>query len=514
MTQGALSNGGATPLDVWIHRHGPLPPSQALLVVLYVCSRLSSMPDSELGAAVASLTPRHIVRRPGADWEWQPASSTSVRAAAIDRQAFVFTRLGAILFYVLSGKTLDGGGDDQALRTELLALRPDLHPAVVDVTVRAVTADHSRRLTLEALSSELRQLIGVTSTSRGAVPRARRWLARGAVAVFVIAAAWLVGARAGAFRDSHGLTAEETDLLDVLTESSHVYALMDEHTASVIQHQHIRRLWSAWLSPEDPRLMLITAHEAWVKGLADDLFSAEQLLADAPRGFAERLGAQPPYTRAVRLNLAAVLEARGAHAEAAALRAEADLGTRALLLGGKRATDVAEWVPTGPGVIAHVAPLGPDAEGFRRASARFVKPLTSAQRLVGERRGWRLHLVARNACDVSVDIGNIPRRMSLAAVRDVDRSWQVDVRGLDAPIKVRHADAPALAVSVIANAAGEITVRWGDDEQTRRIDIASAIPAPPYMLSFNDRMACAVVWLEIPVPWRAADVHAMIATPR
>jgi hypothetical protein len=302
-----------------------------------------------------------------------------------------------------------------------------------------------------------------------------------------------------------GLTRDEVTLVDVHTEASESLAVIDEHTASLLLHQQLRRLWSARVEPADPRLVSIAVHEAWVRTLAGDFLTAEQLLNDAPRAFLREFGERHPYTRGARLALAAVLEKRGATREAAAaLRADAERTTRELLEDVRRAADVAPDLPIGPGVFAHMAPSVPEREGFRQTPDGFEAPLTSVQRLVAGRSGWRLHVIARDACHVSVDVGAVPRRVTLNVARAPDSSWQVDVAGVTPAVTLRQEPAPSASLAIVASATGDLEVKLGETIQRSQIEIAQRLPDPPYVLAFRGESAasaCTLVWLEIPVPF-------------
>ena len=62
-------------------------------------------------------------------------------------------------------------------------------------------------------------------------------------------------ARPGDRLATHGLTRDETTLTDIYTEASETFAVIDEHTASLLLHQQLRRLWGPQVHPDDARLM-------------------------------------------------------------------------------------------------------------------------------------------------------------------------------------------------------------------------------------------------------------------
>src|SRR6185436_9600226 len=95
-------------------------------------------------------------------------------------------------------------------------------------------------------------------------------------------------------------------------------------------YQSLVPLWRTRLPPDDPRLTWNAAHEAWVRALAGDRFTTEQILTDVSDWLPRSLGDAHPYARAVRLALADTLDARGAAVEAAALRKQVATATRGL----------------------------------------------------------------------------------------------------------------------------------------------------------------------------------------
>lgn len=357
-------------------------------------------------------------------------------------------------------------------------------------------------MTLSSFAADLRQALGMEHESERR--RSRRLLKLPGAAALVATMAlglWWTAAPGDTSRlETHGLTSEETVLLDVATESAESFALIDEHTAAIQHYQEIARWWQARVAPEDPRIAWNLAHEAWVRTLAGDRLTAEQLLNDAPGWMARELGDRHPYTRAVRLGLAATLEARGAP-EAASLRAQAEDATRALLQGTGDEPQRVNDVPAPPGVLAHVAPNPPEREGFRRAGeGRYFKPLTSMQRWNAGRQGWRLHIVAHGTCRASFVTGTAPRFVAVNAMRTADKSWRVRVEGTKPEMTLHATVAETVGVSLAANSSGPLRATVGGAKTlSSSIDTTSPPPNPPYTFTF-DGAGCAVVWLEIPFP--------------
>jgi hypothetical protein len=423
----------------------------------------------------------------------------------------VIERIGGVLFYAVAGHPLaDAFADAPSLHRRLRSLRPDLSSAAAELIVQAVCARRSGLRTLDAFTRQLRHALGIAVQSER--PRPRRSIAMigaaAALAALVTSAGWM-RARASDRAGSHGLTASETALIDITEETAQGLALMDEHTAAIQEYQQLARWLSLRTAPDDPRLAWNSLHEAWVRTLRGDRLTTEQLLgsiaiqAGASGGATSRLeaalGGNHPYTRAARLELAATLDARGATTQAAALRKQSEDTARELIgdarsrLGG---------VPAPPGVVAHLAPNAPEHEGFRRADDdSFFVPLTSIQRMLAGRDGWRLHLTARGACLASVVIGNLPRRVSVEAARTTTGSWQLRVGGVNPPLAIETAPADTASISLIA-AGASLEARSSDGQTaTSRIDEAAAAPHVPYSMTFGDPDACRLVWLEIPVPY-------------
>jgi hypothetical protein len=326
-------------------------------------------------------------------------------------------------------------------------------------------------------------------------------------AVIVPVLAWLwTASRTRQHVEGNDLTTRETALLDIATEGAASFALIDEHSAANQLYQQVSRLWQTRLAPDDPRLALIEAHEGWVRTLAGDRLTTEQLFGNKPSWLGSQLGDRHPYTRMVRLALATTLEARGETAQAIVLRAEAERGTRDLLrdTGLPLAFDPD---PVPPGLLAHVAPNAPAREGFRGApDGGFFAPLTSTQRLIAAEQGWRLHVIATGGCHASV--ATVPLRVAVKAERSADARWHVTIEGAKPATALDAAPAETLGISLVKGSTGTLTAHIG----ARRIDLSlddkpANRPDPPYALAFDGGPSgtrCAVVWLEIPFPAKAA----------
>ncbi len=305
-------------------------------------------------------------------------------------------------------------------------------------------------------------------------------------------------------------------MVDVVEEGAQGLALMDEHTAALQEYQRIARWWSARVPPEDPRLAWNVAHEAWVRTLRGDRLTTEQQLGTvegATTGLGNvvgttarlqaTLGDRHPYTRAARLELAATLEARGAKTEAAKLRELAESGMRELL--GDPSV-LQDGIPAAPGVVAHLAPNAPERQGFRRlADGRYITPLTSIQRLMSGRNGWRLHVIAVDACRTSVVVEDPPRQVVVNASRTADKRWQVQVDGARPVLATTGGAAEKIRLTLIGDGHGAVRARvGGQEEQSGVLDAASAPPVAPHTLAFDGGPAgagCALIWLEIPFPF-------------
>ena len=494
---------GAVTLDDWLARYGPLWPQHALQLTFEICAVVSRMPDSQLGRTIGSLTTKGIERTPVRGWEWRAREGAAQSAPVTDRD--IVNRIGAILFQSVTARPLSYPiASDEGLRATLRHLRPDLSPHIAEVILMALSTTRPEAATLGGFAREVTRGLGVAAAPPGRVP-VSRWLGVAAAGTIAIAI-WLSnGSSAGATRLGHGLTSQDTAMLDVFTESAETWALIDEHTAALQVYGLITSLWQPNVPLDDARLARVDTYTSWVRALANDRLTAEQSLRAAPSRLAVQLRDDHPYVRGARLFLAFILDARGAQAEAEALRREADRLTGRLLHGTKRREDLSPAVAVGPGTVAHAAPVPPEREGFRRASdGRYLAPLTTMQRWFAEHAGWRLHVVTRGACRASVDVGDYPRSIGVAVSRAGDSRWKIRVEGVT-PAAVLHAvAAEQIGLSLIGDKEGHVQVRIDDlPPVDRHIDARAAAPAPPYALSFDG--ACGLVWLEIPFPVRAED---------
>jgi hypothetical protein len=497
-------------LEEWVADHGPLWPDVALVVALEVCAQASQMTDTELGAVLGSLNVKGIIRGSTGGWEWRPTRAASPAAGATD--ADVVERLGALLFHALTGGAVaDPLAEETAVQTRLRHQRPDLTPAVADLTVRALSTRQSRPWPLDRFARDVSRVLGrVPSLEQ---PQRRRGVALvTTTAALALAIGMWWNARAAEGVESHGLTESETILVDVVEERAQGFALMDEHTAAIQEYERLARSWSARVPPEDPRLAWNVVHQAWVRTLRGDRLTAEQHLGSvdgattglgAVDGTTARLeatlGDGHPYTRAARLELAATLEARGA-TQAAGLREQTENRTRELI--GDTSV-LLSGVPTPAGVVAHLAPNAPEREGFRRAkNGGYYTPLTSIQRLRSGGAGWRLHVIAQNACRTEVVVQDPPRLITVTTARGADGGWDLQIGGVDPPVAI-HAAGGQAKISLVGAPDGSVEARLlGGRAATSRIDIRSAPPKPPYTTTFTDSDACRLVWLEIPFPFQ------------
>jgi hypothetical protein len=490
-----------TSLDGWLAAHGPIWPADALILALHLCAKASAMSMPTLRDVIGSLNAAHIVRTThGGGWAWRPAVNDTPIASAAD--ADVIERVGVVLFQCLTTETpryhLPGDG---ALRARLRTARPDVPAPVVDLLVTAITARDGPGITIAAFARRLQQPLGLEA----AMPRPSRprgMLVAGAVIVLALIAVGWTRTFSAERPLPHALTTRETATLDVMEETAQTLATMDEHTAAIQFYQDIGRLWSSRVALDDPRIGWNASHEAWVRTLRGDRLTTEQNLADAPTRFGAVLGDRHPYTRAVRLELAATVAARGAAAAAAALRKDAAQHAQDLL---GDATVLLDGVPAPPGVVAHMAPSLPESEGFRRAgNNRFYAPLTSMQRLNSGRDGWRLHLIAAGPCRASVVVGDVPRAISVTAARRADKTWRLRVDGIAPPLEWSAEGSDRTRISLMADAHGTITATPGGVPDRSAVDTAAPPPDPPYTLAFDggsDGTGCALVWLEIPFPF-------------
>jgi hypothetical protein len=497
---------GAT-LEEWISMHGPLWPAAALALALETGARASRLPEHELRRVIGSLNASAVTRRAHGGWSWMPIPVGSAKAQTVT-DAEIVERIGAMMFHALAGQPpSDPFASEHALRARLRTLRPDLSAALVDLSVHAIAVRQRERPSLATFVHDVRQVLGIEHGSEHRDSRRRLTFAGSAVVALVVVSGlwWTLASGLEDRLGTHGLSRRETVQVDVTAEAAETFALIDEHTAAIQLYRYLGQVWRARVSPDDPRMAWNVAHEAWVRTLAGDRFTAEQLLVDMPDWLARALGDGHPYTRAVRLALADTLNARGAVAEAALLRDQAAKATHDLL---RDAVEVPNEVPEPPGVIAHVASNRPEQEGFRAGTGgSFFAPMTSAGRWLAGRNGWRLHLVAEATCRATFVAGSVPRAVVAAASRAADGSWQIVIEGTAPALMLRRARTESIHVALAADATGTVQVRLGDQLVHRTvIDTTKALATPPYALAFDEAPAgrgCAVVWLEIPFPSHA-----------
>lgn len=506
----------ASTLDEWIRQSGALSPLLACTIVLHALGRASRMSDAELAATIESLTPAGIARGPQGDWRWLAVRGAVRPRAAADAE--VVERLGAVLFQCLTGQPLSYPiPAEQELRHTVRRLRPDVPAAVADLTAATVSAPRSGRMTIATLDRQLRHALGLDRMPDGhqSVRTSRPGIA--AIALFVCAGLWWSATEARRVRPgADGLTTNEAAQLDANIEVAQTLAMMDEHTASIQHYQQLGRMWVARVAPDDSRLAWTEAHEAWVRTLAGDRLTTEQLLENKPSWLAGQLGDRHPYTRAVRLALAETLEARGATTDGAALRAEADRAISALLTRGFPRPIALDPAPVPPGVLAHVVPNRPHAEGFRQRDGVFFSALTSTQRHHAARTGWQLHVIAEGSCRTTIAAGMDPRVVTVDVARATEGRWNIRVDGTIPTLAVtRPAATAAVGISIAADATGALHANLDGEPTALTVDPSGERTAAPYSLTFADGSpnGCAVVWLEIPFP-RAASFQRSLAPPR
>ena len=493
---------GTIRLDQWVALHGPLSPQSALVAALDLCAQASEMPVERLGEVVGSLNAAEIVRSESGRWTWMTRAGGLMARRVTD--ADVIERIGAVLFVALAGdESVHRVRSAPELRARLRNARPDLPASLADIVVTAVSAGGGPGSTLAGFARELRQIVGVDRPA--AASRSRRPLTVLAAAA-VVAAVWAgrtVSLGSEEPVESHGFTRTETALVDALTETIQTFALIDEQTAALQVYQQLGRLWTTRIPTDDPRTIWYGVQEGWIRTLRGDRLTTEQTLDAAPSLLGGALGDTHPYTRAVRLELAATMAARGATSQVAALRSDAEHAARALVGDASR---VLPGVPAPPGVIAHLAPNAPEREGFRRSNGEgFFAPVTSIQRWLAGRDGWRLHVVARGACRASVVVGNVPRLIGVTARQSEDKRWHVAVAGTAPAITMDGPPGDTAGLSLVADGNGAVVVRLGAEEtRSTVIEAAGVVPDPPYSLAFSggaNGSGCDLVWLEIPFPF-------------
>lgn len=483
----------------WIATHGPLAPAHALVIALNSCARAAALDDDRLSATVGSLATSSIRRQAGAGWIWVPEPTTAPGGRVSDTE--VLERVGTVVFECLTGQAPPSGRPRPSdVQARLKALRPDLPADVAEVTAHALSARDARHVSLDGFSRDLRGLLG----ARPAPPLPwRRPLALISLAAVAAATIFLWTGRGSSVDKAgpHGLTERETRQLDATMELVDRAALVDEHTLAVQYLTEFARVWRTRVGPSDPRLLWQQARQAWVRQLAGDWLTAEQLLVALPASLGETLGDTHPYTRAVLLDLASVLEARGARESAARQREDAARAAATVLGTPSLAAEWAPGVPWPPHVLAHAAPNAPGLEGFRRQQDGHVAPLTSTQRWLAGLHGWRLHVRAEDTCRVEVVAGADPRRVGIALVRQVNGPWKGQVEGTTPPLDWSAPAGSTIAVSLLVDGSGDVRAHLPDGSvRETALSAPAAPPVPPHTLSFRgprDAAGCAVVWWEI-----------------
>jgi hypothetical protein len=486
-------------LDEWLAAHGPLEVTSAYILALSLIRRVNQMKQAELGRSVASLSAASITREEEG-WTWNPVSSGAVAVRVRDED--VVERIGFVLYHAISGEALIHLlPSEEAVRKRLREARPDLPANVGDLVIDAVLA-RQRGRQLPHFASGLRGGLGVEP--RNATSSQRRlayWLSGVGAAVAVAILAWQFS-NSRDVAGPRGLTADESRRVDGLVEAAQTFAVIGEHTAAYGRHDEASRLWRSRVSPDDPRLTWAATQNAWVRTLAGDRLTAEQVLNFARPRLAAALGEDHPYTRAARLSLAATIEARGGTSEVAALRAGANSSARSLLDVASLGDDLLPGVPVPPAVLAHVAPNDPIREGFRPGVAgEHWVPLTTMQRSLQD-AGWRLHVVAMGPCRASVAVGDPAREVVLEILLATNNGWTVRVDGLDRPLAASSAAGPRINVSLLGDGGGVgVHVAGANDGIARHVS-ANSSPAVPYGLRFvgDPASGCEVVWLEIAFP--------------
>lgn len=497
---GTSARAGESRLDRWLSEHGPLAPGPALVLVLEACATASRLSDAHLAASLPSLAASGVARRVGDGWAWRPEVGQATRATVTD--ADVVERLGALLFECVTGRPLAQRFDDeQALLARLEALRPDVPRGVAVLTARATVRHGRDRHSLAEFAEELRVLL--TLAPRRTARRRRGVGIAVGLALALGAATALVGINGWGEhpRGSHGLTRDETTLLDLRMESADQLAVVDEHTAAIQELRDLEGLWFRRVGLSDPRMAWSRTRQAWVRHLSGDRLTAEQLIEPYALMLEASLGPSHPYVRTLQLDLAEVVEARGARDVAASLRAKAAQAMATVVRSPTLGWQVA-GVPWPPHTIAHLAPIVPEQEGFRSGpTGGFLVPLTSTQRWLAGRQGWHLHVRAAAACRVSVVAGADARQVRVDLRRTVDGAWMVAVEGSSPPLAEALRVASTVALTLASDAGGRLQLRL-EDGRTRHaeIDRVAPPPQPPHALAFDGEAGaagCTVVWWEI-----------------
>jgi hypothetical protein len=490
-----------TSLDAALASHGPLSAPSAIVVALRLCADASALTPADLGRSIGDLATTAIVRDVDGAWRWRPAQSGALDRRPTDNE--IASRIGAVLFECLCGEPLrDYLPDPAAVRARLREGCPGLSQAVIDLCARLASARSGARVALDDVAAELRSAVGVHD-----IPSRRRqglWLAGALLLVGTLAiAVGLAGGDGAQSRtEAHGLTPEETTLADVAVDGADFWTVRREFITAFDFLAGVERIWRSRLQNDDPRVASIHHRQAWARMERGDFLTAEQILTGLIGPLERQLGTAHPYVRAARLNLATVLDLRGARDLAREQRAMSAAALRQLPVQALTELLETSGAPIAPGILAHVTPNAPEREWFRQVpGGGYFAPLTAVSRWMAGQRGWRLHVTTTAMCEVAADVSRDPRRIQVS-VRRADDGWRVRVEGVRPVVDLRAAESPAGRVPVTLDAEPDGTVRVmvpGAAPVTTAIDPDVALP-PPYGLAFGPASGhdgCALVWWEV-----------------
>jgi hypothetical protein len=488
----------APTLDAWLHDHGPLAPTAALVIALDAAARVSAMTGVDRRRTVQSLDVGSVERGADGRWLWRPTWVETPLRRVSDTD--VIERLGGLLFTAVAGEALPAVSQHSDIRVRLRTARPDLPADVVALIARAVSGRWDRNQTLAEFAEDVRRLVGGGEPSR----HRRSVVMAAAAAIIAILVFWRSAAGAGKVPiDENGLTAQEEARRHVFRELGEIDALSGELTLALITYSDATRLWGGRLPADDPRVAWTEAHSAWIRLLQGDQISSEQVLAGKPTLLARELGASHPYARTAMLDLAQSFDWRKGTVEATAQR---DAARRSFesLAGGVLDPAALDPLPTMPGTLAHVARNDPAREGFRQREDRaYHVLLTETERWLAGREGWRLHVISGGSCQVTFTPGALPGLVSVAIER-AGIAWSARVDGVQPAVTLPLPPGDRAGLSLVADGSGRIATRLADGSATRTsLVVRDPLPDPPYALTFigdAGSSGCQVVWLEIPFP--------------